>query len=93
MNPLERAQKDPQFRASLSRALEAENGVVRDAIFAIKDSVSNSDVADNLDVIASVRLLSYRAGFHECLELLVGLVSPIAEPPPPLGQETWEKPE
>lgn len=81
MNALESFRENDQLRAELHQLLT--NEVMVRALFTVRDSCSNEDIADkSADAIASVRVLSRRAGWHGSLDALVSLTQPLAERAP-----------
>jgi hypothetical protein len=88
MNAITAFRSDDNIRARLSEILSEET-LVR-AIFAIRDSASNDDISDKTaDPIASVRILSRRAGWHGALDALLSLTQPLPEPPAELGESNY----
>lgn len=88
MNPIIAFRSDDNQRAALN-ALFADP-IMAHALFALRDNASTDDVQEkNADAIASVRILSRRAGYHQALNDLISLTQPIPGSPAQFEEETY----
>lgn len=91
MNPLIAFRSDDNQRAALAALFN--DPVMAHALFTLRDNASTEDVQEkNADPIASVRILSRRAGYHEALNDLISLSQPLPGVPAHFEEETYGVP-